>query len=455
MAVKYLLHFAHEHIPFRWTEFLALTSLHECNFKLISKEEHIRTRPFILIELEDESKTENLVRCAKSSYLLKGLFELWGESKISLEHLSDEAAKSAPFLSEIYSSPDQTFRVDCESYGTKTPQSTKIEWISKMDFMNTFKCRPDLKNPKQRYGIFEMNERKNRLEPLTKEYYFGRQIAQGDRSTIPSFSLKNRTFIANTSMDPMLSLISANVARVKPNDVVYDPFVGSGSLLVAAAYKGAYVMGADIDWKLLHGKSRPSRKGQKIRQPDESVRSNLRQYNLENRYLDIMVSDITRPAIVGRFKIDSIISDPPYGIRECSEKIGAKRMAKIVSKDKVRYPGKTVYTMNELLGDLLELSVKHLTIGGRLVFYLPVIRIGVSLDQFIPSHPCLNLVDYCEQQMAAKASRLMVVMEKTREPCPNDKVNVPDIITQMNFRDTYFGISTEKERETESEQLIK
>lgn len=78
------------------------------------------------------------------------------------------------------------------------------------------------------------------------------------------FSLKTRKFIGNTSMDPQLSFLMANQACVKDGDIVLDPFVGSGSLLVAAAEFGGYVLGTDIDYLMLHGRTRPSRIKQKV-----------------------------------------------------------------------------------------------------------------------------------------------------------------------------------------------
>lgn len=54
------------------------------------------------------------------------------------------------------------------------------------------------------------------------------QIADGQRELIESYSVKKRHFIGNTSMDACLSFIMANHGRVKPNDIVYDPFVGTG-----------------------------------------------------------------------------------------------------------------------------------------------------------------------------------------------------------------------------------
>ena len=40
---------------------------------------------------------------------------------------------------------------------------------------------------------------------------------------------------------------------------MFDPFAGSGSVLVACAHYGGYVMGADIDGTLVHGRGCSSR----------------------------------------------------------------------------------------------------------------------------------------------------------------------------------------------------
>lgn len=65
-------------------------------------------------------------------------------------------------------------------------------------------------------------------------------------------------------MDPQLSLLMANQARIRDGDLVLDPFVGSGSLLVAASQFGGYTLGTDIDYLMLHARTRPSRISQKV-----------------------------------------------------------------------------------------------------------------------------------------------------------------------------------------------
>jgi len=65
-------------------------------------------------------------------------------------------------------------------------------------------------------------------------------------------------------MDPQLSLIMANQAQIRNGDLVLDPFVGTGSLLVAASQFGGYTFGTDIDFLMLHGRTRPTRISQKV-----------------------------------------------------------------------------------------------------------------------------------------------------------------------------------------------
>ena len=49
-------------------------------------------------------------------------------------------------------------------------------------------------------------------------------------------------------MDPTLALIMSNMALVNKDYFVYDPFVGTGSLLVAAAHFGAHVAGLWVNY---------------------------------------------------------------------------------------------------------------------------------------------------------------------------------------------------------------
>lgn len=66
-----------------------------------------------------------------------------------------------------------------------------------------------------------------------------------------TYSLSKRACIGPTSMDPELTFVMANMVHAGPGKLVLDPFVGTGSCLVAAAHVGAVTMGADIDWRVV------------------------------------------------------------------------------------------------------------------------------------------------------------------------------------------------------------
>ena len=126
-------------------------------------------------------------------------------------------------------------------------------------------------------------------------------------------------------MDPTLALLMANLATVKIGSMVLDPFVGTGSLLLAAAEFGGYVAGSDIDYLTLHARTRPSRKGQKKRAEDESMVANFDQYGLTDRYLGVIASDFSICPLRDVPWLDCIITDPPYGIREGTTKVGTDK----------------------------------------------------------------------------------------------------------------------------------
>jgi hypothetical protein len=63
-------------------------------------------------------------------------------------------------------------------------------------------------------------------------------------ATSRSYSLRRRMYIGPTSMDAELALVMCNVAKVKRGDIVLDPYVGTGSITVAAAHWGAKTLGA-------------------------------------------------------------------------------------------------------------------------------------------------------------------------------------------------------------------
>jgi tRNA (guanine10-N2)-methyltransferase len=347
--------------------------------------------------------------------LARSLYELWTKAnnyKEFYEELQNcEKSQSIEFR-------NSSFRILVEAFGRKLSTKMKVEKIEKLSFL-PFEGKINLNNPQNSYQLFEYygeNSNEVPLEPY--QILFGHWIVDSQRKRMSVLSLKQRKFIANTSMEPTLSLLMANIAKISDCDLVLDPFVGSGSLLVAAAYCGAYVFGTDIDYKLIHGLTKPSRCGAKQRDTDESILSNLKQYNLQSKYLDIIVADASQPLWRSKplFKFDAIITDPPYGKRESRERIGSEKQYKIPENlISGHIPSKVEYNLDDIFKDLLNFSALHLKIGGRLVFWLPFDKLNSNFDITKQSHSCLNIIAMSEQQLSQYVSRVLIAFEKFKE----------------------------------------
>uniref|UniRef100_A0A1A7WHI6 tRNA (guanine(10)-N(2))-methyltransferase TRMT11 n=2 Tax=Iconisemion striatum TaxID=60296 RepID=A0A1A7WHI6_9TELE len=411
-CLLYLLHLAHDNLDFRLPEIKALLALrakpfHPCeNF-------HEQSPFWCVNSLSEEDVRSVMARsvCAKSA------FELWGhghthsELRTSLLNYSPE--KMSPYVHK-----ESTYRINVYTFNKTLLFADRIKKIDALEYL-PFEGTVSLTSPQHIFCLLEdYGTDPNNIPEHPNYIYFGRWIADGQRELIRSHSVKNRHFIGNTSMDAGLSFIMTNHAKVKENDLVFDPFVGTGSLLVACSHFGAYVCGTDIDYNTIHGKGRSSRKNQKWRGPDENIRANLRQYGTEKTYVDVMVSDASTPVWRNATLFDAIITDPPYGIRESTRKTGShKDITKSPdgSYAESHVPVSQAYSLSDIFADLLNFSAYRLVVGGRLVYWLPIYR-PEYCEETIPLHPCLQLVSNCEQTLSSHTSRRLITMEKIKEP---------------------------------------
>ncbi|XP_071469153.1 tRNA (guanine(10)-N(2))-methyltransferase homolog isoform X4 [Marmota flaviventris] len=420
---RYLLLMAQEHLEFRLPEIKSLLSLFGGQF--ISSHETYGKSPFWILSLPSEDIARNLMKrtvCAKS------IFELWGHGR------SPE---------ELYSS--------LKNYPV---EKMALEFLP-------FEGKVNLKKPQHIFSILEdYGLDPNCIPENPYNIYFGRWIADGQRELIESYSVKKRHFIGNTSMDAGLSFIMANHGKVKENDIVFDPFVGTGGLLIASAHFGAYVYGTDIDYNTVHGLGKASRKNQKWRGPDENIRANLRQYGLEKYYLDVLVSDASKPSWRKGTYFDAIITDPPYGIRESTRRTGSqKEIPRGIEKcPESHVPVSLSYHLSDMFFDLLNFAAETLVLGGRLVYWLPVYTPEYT-EEMVPWHPCLKLISNCEQKLSSHTSRRLITMEKVKKFENRDQYShlLSDHFLPYqghnSFRDKYFsGVTKRIIKEEKSNQ---
>ncbi|CAH1183253.1 unnamed protein product [Phaedon cochleariae] len=442
----YLLWFAQENVQFRFAEMNSLLSLLNIQMKFIQKPKDIE--PYWIVEFASEKDVRLLASRAVS---LRSCLELWAHGK-SIPDLHEKLKLYPHHLMAPYLQPDKSFKIEVETFCKHFTQKEKVDKIESFNYLPVM-GPVDLRKPDvtlqyiEYYGIIS-----NDPPDLPYDVFFGRWIANGLRQLIQKLSLKTRKFIGNTSMDAQLSLLMANQAGVKEGDIVLDPFVGSGSLLVAAAQFGAYVFGTDIDYLMLHARTRPSRITQKEREKDESIKANMKQYNLENRYLDVLVNDFSVSFWRSNIELDAIITDPPYGIRESTERVGTAKECNAVKEEHLstHIPAKTEYGISSLYSDLLSFSAKHLRVGGRLVCWFPVFREDYD-ENYLPSHPCLELVANNEQTLTKVTSRHLLTYKKTEtfNPLHTAQNEI------MDFRERYYTAreETRKERRTRETKI--
>ncbi|XP_014661931.1 PREDICTED: tRNA (guanine(10)-N2)-methyltransferase homolog isoform X4 [Priapulus caudatus] len=349
----------------------------------------------------------------KRTVLMRSMYELWASAKTH-DDLYSQLAKCPHHLKAQYvQRPDGTFRVKVDAFGKKLQDPDRQDRLDKILGILPFEGKVKLNNPDQSFHLLELYGQAGSKTPdKPLRVYFGRWLMDGQRDQIRHYHLQKRQYIGNTSMDSCLSLLMANQAMVTENALVCDPFVGTGSLLVAAAGCGAYVTGTDIDYNVLHGKGKSSRYNQIWKGPDENIRSNLRQYGLEHCYLDVMQADFSKCIWREQPLFDAIITDPPYGIRESTRKIGSDKN-NLVNHEHLQnhVPSCTKYGLTDIFRDLLNFAAKFLKKGGKLVYWLPVYTPEYTVDN-IPQHPCLELVANSEQPLSVHVSRRLITMRK-------------------------------------------
>ena len=185
--------------------------------------------------------------------------------------------------------------------------------------------------------------------------YFGRLVCDGGmKEACRKYDLKKRFYLGPTTLDDSLALILANLSRVSTDMLVYDPFVGTASILIALTHFGAMCFGSDIDTRVLRGEMYAgSHKGQKTGQETRrDIFENFKRYNLpapelirmDNHVFDrhiilqsngtnttsettnccTMVSSGTAGSANDNSQglFDAIVTDPPYGIRAGAKKSG-------------------------------------------------------------------------------------------------------------------------------------
>jgi tRNA (guanine10-N2)-methyltransferase len=388
---------------------------------------------------------EIVLRCT----LVKSVVELWGaagtldacaESTKDFVQKSTSSSSSSSTSSlgkrffERESTLEKSWKMTVHTLGAKFTRDEQDAMRKKFSYLG-FQGPVQLNEPDNEFIVIrevEMDGKGSSLHPSRKStdgametaapptlaVYFGRVLggamrSKGRRAGLEQYNLKHRAYLGPTSMDAELSFVMTNFGQVHKGSIVYDPFVGTGSILLSCALRGAYCIGSDIDIRVLKGRSEK-----------ENIWTNFDQFNLRR-------PDITRTdnAIYHRhFRnhkplYDAIICDPPYGIRAGARKTGSRldQPRAVLDEHRGDHIAQTKpYPVSDVMSDLLDVAARTLCLGGRLVYVIPSFA---SFDEAtdLPRHECLECVHSCYQPLSVELGRRIVVMKKVSDYDPSKR----------------------------------
>jgi tRNA (guanine10-N2)-methyltransferase len=456
-----LIEFAHAHLEFQRPELECVLSIHgikigrDCvEISLPSPAEAVRnSRPFLILSfdyeytkkkfnLDDEGEIlssdisrystinkENptiasvLSRCT----LIRSVTELWGTGKCfdsCADHVRSlsQGIAGKELLAKCMK-PSSSWKITIHTLGTRVSREEQNEMRKTFSFLD-FPGKVQMVDPTNEFLVIreiELDSKGTPLEALDHQkrdnstppigVYYGR-ILGGLRNwrggnRLEQYSLKKRSYLGPTSMDAELSLIMTNFGLVQKGFMCFEPFVGTGSILLTCGLRGGYSIGTDIDIRVLRGRS-----------DGENVLTNFDQYKLHRP--DLVRSDNAlyhRHYRTSKPLYDAIITDPPYGIRAGARKTGSKleEPRSIPEENRHDHIAQTkVYAVSDVMGDLLDVASKTLVMGGRLVYIIPSMT-GFDVETDLPRHDCLKLLYVCYQPLQTELGRRVVVMEKVEE----------------------------------------
>lgn len=392
---------AQQHPTFRHAELEALADLNGIKVDLSG---HNESSPYLIVQLESEEQARKWL---KRAILSKAVYELWGIGDTEKE-LHENVKKNSSDKFPLYKTC--SFKFDIIGYQGSKTNAEKIQMIERFSYVE-FDGKIKMKNPDELFTVLEHYELDEVHKPkeVPIKYYFGRQISLTARANgvLEKYDLKKRSYIGTTTFEAELSLVSCNLAHVDAGHIMYDPFAGTGSFLVAGSYFGALTVGSDIDGRLIKGKGK------------NTIRANFKQYGNELLFMDVMTMDFTHNALRSNLRLDSIVCDPPYGIREGLKVLGAKDPERFEGKEDIEIDGKKAYllkdyiptkkpySLDNLLYDLLQFASDRLPIGGRLAFWMPTAN-DSFVPTIIPQHKNLELKYHLNQEFNKWSRRLLV-----------------------------------------------
>lgn len=264
----------------------------------------------------------------------------------------------------------------------RSPLSDEKNAILAMkDLVKLFPGKVNLSNPDCKIYLFDGLKRAD-SESCDSTKCLARSIGKGPKTSV--YAPKTRICVTTTPLCPIAAFSLCNVAQLRPDFMVLDPFAGSCASLLAATHiakhsaRGKKSQGGTVSIEFAHNGL--------VNRDDIVLDFETRSLDppLKIIHGDCMLYEtrkIARQAIGGG-AFDCIVTDPPYGIREAmisSSWESYNSDGKIGGRSSLPPLTQLFYAMgrDRAIGEPL------LKVGGRLVAFIPV-RKGETLDECLP-----------------------------------------------------------------------
>ncbi|MFA6673006.1 MAG: methyltransferase domain-containing protein [Methanoculleus sp.] len=167
--------------------------------------------------------------------------------------------------------------------------------------------------------------------------YFGRVCSRIDRGGFDARNPMCRPFFHLGVMMPRMGRALVNISLVSPGELIFDPFCGTGGILLEAREIGVRVLGSDFDPAMVAG-----------------YRQNL-------PGSDVMIADATAvPICDGAF--DAVVTDLPYGqsVRIRAESMDRLYDGSLAEIRRILKPGRRAVVVTHR--DITPIAARHFTI---------------------------------------------------------------------------------------------
>ena len=168
---------------------------------------------FLQVRAADDA---SVARLATRTVMVRRFVDLWATGD-SWEALAANVRALAPDVYEAYLAAGTTFKVRVEAFGRAFTEAEKVAQIERLGQLLPFRGKVRLKAPQHSFVLLcDVGARESEGSERPARYYFGREVASGQRELPGKYDLKKRNYIGTTSLDAELSLLMANLARVAP-----------------------------------------------------------------------------------------------------------------------------------------------------------------------------------------------------------------------------------------------